>query len=358
MATFERRHAELRTAPGRRIVGVAMQYGAEARVLHPSGAEVVERFAAFSFSDYLRSGAATRLNLMHDSTLNIATTADGSLRLSESPAELFLAATLPPGDAYDRALALVSDGSTAETSVEFRALRERVDGDRRTVLQATLPGVAIVDRGAYGDAGAVEVRRRGRGLSGEFRYGRDRVTRDRGRRRKVRVRSGAFSWQLAEFQRVQEELQESIAEAIAGGAADAVRDRAREVQLLAGRSYDAPLASLRTGTLKLEDTDDALRFEVDRLPDTTAARDLRAGMDAGAADYGVDVLYSVAPAEAVDVAPVEVIPDPDNPDVEIEVVNRAVLQALAVVSRAPRGNAGRVEKRGIVTPARRVRPWL
>ena len=75
--------------------------------------------------------------------------------------------------------------------------------------------------------------------------------------------SGAFSWQLEEFAKLQEELQGSIAEAIEGGAADAIRDRAREVQLLAGRNYDQPLASLRTGTLKLEDGPEALRFEVD-----------------------------------------------------------------------------------------------
>ena len=96
----------------------------------------------------------------------------------------------------------------------------------------------------------------------------------------MRVRPGAFSWQLEAFAKVQEELQESIAKAIEGGAADAVRDAAREVQLLAGRSYDKPLASARMGSLELEDTDEALRFNVDRLPDTSYARDLRAGMDA------------------------------------------------------------------------------
>ena len=77
-----------------------------------------------------------------------------------------MAATLPSGDAYDSVLALVADGSTAETSVEFRALDERRNGDLRTVLQATLPAIGIVDAGAYGSAGAVEVRAGGRGLAG------------------------------------------------------------------------------------------------------------------------------------------------------------------------------------------------
>jgi len=155
---------------------------------------------------------------------------------------------------------------------------------------------------------------------------------------------------------VQEELQETIAEAIEGAAAEAVRDQAREVSLLAGRSYDAPLASLRTGTLRLEDGEDALRFSVERLPDTSYAADLRAGMDAGAADYGVDALYSIPPADVVPDA--VTIETEAGTGVEVEVVNRAVLQALAVVSRAPRGNGGKVERRRAVTPARRRRLWL
>ena len=223
------------------------------------------------------------------------------------------------------------------------------------VTQAALPGLGLVDEPAFSASG-VELRRRGRGLSGEFRYNRDRVTRDRGTRRKTRVSSTAFSWQLEAFAKVQEELQESIAKAIEGGAADAVRDAAREIQLLAGRNYDQPLASLRTGTLKLEDTDEALKFEVDTLPATSYATDLRAGMDSGAADFGVDLLYSIPPADVVPNA-VEIVTEPGT-GVEIEVVNRAVLQAIAVVSRAPRGNGGRVEKRRAVTPARRARVWL
>ena len=109
---------------------------------------------------------------------------------------------------------------------------------------------------------------------------------------------------------------------------------------------------MRRGTLTLEDTPDALKFEVDTLPATSYATDLRAGMDSGAADYGVDLLYSIPPADVVPNA-VTIETEPGT-GVEVEVINRAVLQALSVVSRAPRGNGGRVEKRArIVTPARR-----
>ena len=343
---IETRRGELR-AQGRRLSGTVMAYGAEAQV--PGVGR--ERFASFAFADYLRYGE-TALNVMHDEELTIARTGD-ALTLTDSPAELRMVATLPQGDAYDSVLSLVGDGLTEGLSVEFSALDERRTADTRTILRATLPGLGIVDEPAYAASG-VEVRARGRGLSGEFRYNRDRVTRDRGTRRKVRVASGAFSWQLEAFAELQEELGESIAKAIEGAAADAVRDRAREVQLLAGRSYDAPLASLRTGTLKLEDSDEALRFSVDELPDTTYAADLRAGMDARSADYGVDLLYSIPPA---DVVPDAVTIETEPGGVEIEVVHRGILQALAVVSRAPRGNGGTVEKRRIVTPARR-RVWL
>ena len=161
---IERRRAELRAAPGRRIVGPAMRYGSEAVVRMPDGAAVRERFAAFAFAEYRASGGATALNLMHDRTLTLASTAAGNLALTDGPRELRMVATLPTGDAYDEALRLVADGSTAETSVEFRALEQRIEGDRRTVLQAALPAIGIVDAGAYGNAGGVEVRREGRGL--------------------------------------------------------------------------------------------------------------------------------------------------------------------------------------------------
>ena len=42
---------------------------------------------------------------------------------------------------------------------------------------------------------------------------------------------------------------------------------------------------------------------------------------------------------------VEIVPDIENPDVEVEVINAGVLTALAVVTRQPRGNPGAVEPR-------------
>ena len=319
---IERRRAELRAAPGRRIVGTAMRYGAEALVRLPDGRAVRERFAAFAFHDYLRSGAATVLNLQHDKTLTIATTGTaagrGKLSLRDHPDGLDLVARLPSGDVYDKVLELVEDGSTAQSSVEFRALTEHVAGDLRTVQQATLPAVGIVDQGAYGDAGAVEVRARGRGLAGRLDYNKRRVTADRGKVRKEAFRPGAFEYSLA--------------------------DEGREILLQIGDDAGQVLASRRAGTLALSDTDEGLEFAVETLPETSYADDFRALLEAGTIAPGVLAMYRIPPADVVPGA-VELEPDEDNPDVQIRVVSHAILTALSIRYRAPRGNPGSVERR-------------
>ena len=74
--------------------------------------------------------------------------------------------------------------------------------------------------------------------------------------------------------------------------------------------------------------------------------------------FGVVPFYRIPPRDVVD-NPVEVIPESGNESVGIEVVNQAVLTALAVVYRPPRGNPGRVERRQAETLLkRRRRQWL
>ena len=242
---IERRRAELRAAPGRRIIGAAMRYGSEAIVRGPDGAAVRERFAAFAFADYLRSGAATRLNLMHDSSVVIASTAGGAgrglLTLRDNPDALTIEARLPSGDAFDEALALVADGSTAQTSIEFRALEQTVAGDLRIVRQATLPGIGIVDTGAYGTAGAVEVRRRGPVVTMRVPYD-----------VKLACECSGPNCSFAVFE------------------PGSLADLADEVLAVAGE-YSAPLASRSRGTLRLDPDDAGLAIALD-LPDNEAGR--------------------------------------------------------------------------------------
>ena len=322
----ETRRGEIR-AEGRRLIGVPMRYGAEARVLLPDGRPVVERFAAFAFAEYLQSGAETRLNLMHDSTLAVASTrptaALGVVELRDGPAELAMAAELPAGDVFDQVLALVRDGDTAELSVEFRALADRLQGDRRTVERATLPAVGVVDRGAYPQG--VEVRAKKRW-----------------------VRGAVPGWQKVAACRCQGKDCDSVT--FDRGAFDeALADEDREILAVAG-NYDLPVASRRRGTLKLTVRDDALHAEI-QLPDTDAGH---------------------AVADAAEAAPIYVRPyldldrseyvDEGEPGFRTRRFKRAWLRAVIV--GATDAVDGLTEARIVdepetrIRPARRWRPWL
>ena len=70
-------------------------------------------------------------------------------------------------------------------------------------------------------------------------------------------------------------------ERIAPGAfGKSLRQRSKDVRLYINHNSDMVLASKRSGTLRLTEDEVGLRVEAD-LPDTTAARDLRALMQAG-----------------------------------------------------------------------------
>ena len=221
-------------------------------------------------------------------------------------------------------------------SIEFHAVQEtRSAAGVREIQSAFLPGAALVAEPEYKQATA-EVRQSGRGLGGRFSYNTPTVLRSRGRKRKQTVRPGAFRF--------------------------AIQDETREINLLLGRDYDKPLASKQAGTLNLIDTPEGLEFAVDLLPDTSYVRDFRAGLSSGAFVAGVAALYAIPPLAVVPGA-TEIIQDPDNPDVDIEVVNQAVLTALAVTTRAPRGNPGEVSERAaeaalVAGKQRRRRVWL
>ena len=244
----EHRRAEVRAAPGRRLIGTPMVYGAEARVQMPDGRPVRERFVAGAFSEYLLSGKTT-VNLQHDATVEIASTVAsdrGLLELRDGPAELSMVATMPTGDVFDDVLAMVSAGDTAQLSVEFRALDEQVLGDRRIVRKATLPAVSLVDRGAYPQP--IEVRRDGRGVRGSFSYNRDRVISNRGRVRKQRVSPGAFTYNMDRWNSLQLEMNAAIERGVEQGVREAILDRldlTPDVTLLAGVKYDGAIGSMK-----------------------------------------------------------------------------------------------------------------
>ena len=311
--TAERRFSELRQE-GRTLSGTLIRYGDVARFARGS-----ETFDPGAFGDVTRADVI--LNTHHERARPLARTGGGGLELIDTREALTIRATLPITQDANDTIALILGGVLRGLSLEFLSEAERMEGDTRIIERATLSGLAVVDRPAYSDSlvqARAELRRGGRGISGSFYYGRNRVTSASGKRRKRRVEPGAFGFSLD--------------------------DHSREISLLLGRDYDRPLASRLAGTLRLEDTREALRFDVDTLPDTSYVRNYRAIVESGSAVYGVDALFQIPPPDVVPNA-VKIVPDTETPEVEVEVIHEAVLTALAVVTRQPRGNPGAVEPR-------------
>ncbi len=154
----------------------------------------------------------------------------------------------------------------------------------------------------------LEYRQKGRSLSGAFKYGSTATTRDRGRVRKERIRSRAFS--------------------------HAVDDPDARIELLRGHNFDQPLAVRPGGTLELEDTADALRFRAE-LPPLDAMpsymRDTLRMIEAGLL-RGWSPGFRVPPRSVVPRAE-ELIPEPGNPGVSIRQINAAVLYEMSLVTR-------------------------
>ena len=324
----ERRCSELRVS-GRTISGTVVEYGDVADM----GA-FRERFEVGAFGDV--SQLDTTLNILHRQDRLVGRTGGGGVVFRDTPGALLMSATMPATRDGDDALELVRSGVLRGLSVEFRAIRDRFVGDLREIGRAVLDGLGLVDRPAYAGSVGLEVRQDDdldaadaddAELETEFQYNRQRVTASRGSSRKGSVRPGAFAFVLGEEEQRQE------------------RGGDREVSLVLG-DYQHPLASRLAGSLVLEDTPRALIARVCRLPDTSYVRDFRAAYEARSINPGVDVLYQVPPEDVVPNA-VELVPEPGNEDVLIEVVNHAVLTAIRVVNRAPRGNPGRVTLRRV-----------
>ena len=254
--------------------------------------------------------------------------------LEDGPDALRMRAELPETTAATDTLALVRAGVLRGLSVEMHPRRESQVSGVRSISKARLSGLSVVDSGAFDGArveARAEVRAEGEGLIGAFIYNEDTIISDRAAAAlpEIRARGGARK------QRV-----------VPGAFRFALQDEGREIQLLLGRDYARPLASRRAGTLELTDGPDALRFRVDRLPETSYVADFRAQQEAGAAVFGVAPMFRIPPSDTVPGA-VSYAPEPAaEGGAIVETVNEAVLTAVAIVTRAPRGNAGVVGGQG------------
>ena len=117
------------------------------------------------------------------------------------------------------------------------------------------------------------------------------------------------------------------------------------------------MASRLAGTLIISDSEEALTFSVDNLPDTTYTRDFKELLDTGSVAPGVTPFYRLPPPEAVENAFVDE-PEPGNPGVLRRRIRQAVLTAIAVQYRPQRGNPGEIEQQPVNRASYRKRLWL
>ena len=172
-------------------------------------------------------------------------------------------------------------------------------------------------------------------LSGLFKYNSLGTISDRGRVRKETFSPGAFDF--------------------------SIDDAAAKIDVLVGHDFGRPLASRQAGSLSIESTADAVRFEA-ILPERAPSwiTDAELAIDAGLAT-GLSPGFRIPPPNVVRNA-VELVPEPGNPSVQVRRINHAVLREFSVVTNAVYGDA-EVELRSEDWPTPDNRPsrftlWL
>ncbi len=193
----------------------------------------------------------------------------------------------------------------------------------------------------WGHSVPLEIRNEGDGvrLAGRFPYGSTAVLSDGGRTgrpRKESFVSRAFSFR--------------------------VEDPNAEIHLLSGHRYDKPLASKLNGSLRLEDSDEALSFEAridPEVAETTHGRDVLALLRAGLA-IGISPGFRLPPERAVPREQAEeILEEPNDPErgmhrALIRLIKQALLFELSIVTQ-PAYPEAQVEARNW-TPLRTIRP--
>ena len=220
---------------GRTVSGVAMPYG-----------EVTDRGM---FRETFEPGAFgpvdeidATLNVMHQGTRLVARTGGGGLLLRDTPAGLLASADLPATREADDTLTLIHRGVLRGLSVEFRAIRDKWEGNLRRVARAALEGLGIVDRPSYQGAEGLEVRVAGRVLRGLIPTG-----------RRLGCKCQGPTCNAVQFT-------DDALEVVEGAIA-------------VNGSYGAPVASARRGAVRHRMTDAGLEVEID-VPDNEVGAEL------------------------------------------------------------------------------------
>ena len=242
--------------------------------------------------------------------------------LTDSDERLRIEATLPQTRDGDDALELVEKGVLRGFSTEFISRQESDRDGVRSIAQAALPAIALVDRPAYAGSIIAEIRQQGEGISGEFSYETDSVIAATGKVRKERIRPGAFSY--------------------------AINSPDREINLVLGDN-SRPLASKQAGSLILEDTPTSLKFRVKQLPRTSYVSDFLGLLRGKSVTPGVMPFFTPTPlavarrlfdnGKAVD-------EEEEGPGTGVfrRIVKSGLLTALSIMFRPRRGNPGAVTR--------------
>ena len=300
---IERRAATLTTGEGRNLAGVAVPWDEPANVVTPDGAHLSERFEPGAVSLW-----SADLPLLDGHGGAALARLGAGLELRTEPSGLTFTATVGKP--------LQPTGA----SIEFAPLRERRSGGERVISEAVLTGLAVLTgdvKPAYSGATVEarqaqgEIRQGPRGsLEGLFPYDQISVisnsgTRGTGRVRKQRIGPNAFAY-------VEDLIQ------------------TREITLTLGRGAGRTLASRQAGSLALDFGADALAFHTTKKPAaTTYWRDFLTSLASGLVLYAIEPQFFTAGVPDA----TRIIPEPGNPDVDIEVVDNAVLTSLAIVPR-------------------------
>lgn len=306
------------------VAGTCVRYGDTAQVVTRAGV-FNERVLPGAFGSI---GDVT-LNLMHDRKRVVARTGGGGLTLADSKDRLALRCDLPPTTDGQDAKVMLDRGILRGLSVEMCVKDDRILNASRTreIRSATLLGVGIVDRPAYGDSDAVLTRfadvppsmtvddreDRAKKVSGTYTYGQTETVSDKGRNRKRRVRPGAFKV--------------------------SIDDPQQEITLSLGRNPQNAIASKMAGTLDLKDTAKGLIATVRRPPDTQSMRDFESQVESGMDAHLVPLFREIEDGGYSD------IPEPGNPDVLIREYDALKLYGLALVIREPKGAESKVDIR-------------
>ena len=150
MDAWEYRFAALEVRESGAVVeGVAMPYGTEANIMGAFRESVLP--GAFTFDDVI-------LNRMHDRGDPIARTGGGGLTLTDSATMLSLRADIPSyrEDVRDMVARRILRGFSVEMRIEAE---DWPAPNRRVIRAATLRGIGLVDRPAYGEATAAIAKR-------------------------------------------------------------------------------------------------------------------------------------------------------------------------------------------------------